>query len=693
MNTGCAVHPEITAPAGSFDAAVKAFEAGAESVYFGLKRFSARSQAKNFSHDDFRRLSDLAGKLQKKIYLAVNTLVKETELEEAYSEITFCRSFGINAVIIQDIGLADLIHAKYPDLPLHASTQTVCSDTSALIHLKKAGFCRAVLPRESTVRTIIETDKAIPDMELEVFIHGALCYSVSGLCLASGLLIGRSGNRGECAQLCRNYYTDEDSGITNFPLSCRDLFTGDRIQQLAAAGVKSLKIEGRMKSPEYVFHTVRYYRELLDRGFSNRPEAHKSYFHNLRLCFAREFTGGFLSGQEADILQTDFPGHTGIILGNCLKTAGNNFTVKTNTGLAVRDGILFFRASGEPVMQSVRKLEIGCRPVYEAADGTECRVFADQLPAPGDKIFLISRRALDLAETNPLSLPMAKIKIRIKAAAVILPDQAENLSVTLSAAWQDEKIHRKMLCRAEPSRKDDFTIKLKSLLQESGSSLFTPEQIEISKNYFYDQAWFVLPAELKKLKNEFYKKLDLLFTFIPKLPGPQIVSAEKNPSVRFSALLGKRSALGALLPGSVFFPFWLADLPAETFYRSCGACSAYVLPLAPFYETGRYIKSLLSLLDENPGKDFLIGLNSFSHLEIVPQLAHRHNLHYFTDFFLYTANSFSMEYMKKNIPQLSAVFYWPEGSSRDFDMLASGCQAGVPLLKCDPAFSPPLFIS
>ncbi|MDA3835704.1 MAG: U32 family peptidase, partial [Spirochaetales bacterium] len=198
---------ELMAPAGSFQSAVQAFEHGADAVYAGLQQFSARNAAVNFSFDELRRVKEYAHRRGKFLYIALNTVILDEELEKvlyALHQLTLLQTDG---VIVQDLGLAHIIRKYFPSLPLHSSTQLAVHNESGVRYLQSIGFSRIVLARELTLNEIIKIRKSCPNVELKVFIHGALCYSVSGMCLASGALLGRSANRGLCGQICRTWFT------------------------------------------------------------------------------------------------------------------------------------------------------------------------------------------------------------------------------------------------------------------------------------------------------------------------------------------------------------------------------------------------------------------------------------------------------------------------------------------------------
>ncbi len=286
--------PELLAPAGNFMAAYYAFSAGADAVYVGLRRFSARGSAQNFSPLELAKLKTIAVAQNKKMYVALNTVIREDETDELAVSLSDCERIGVDGIIVQDVGLIAIIKDHFPGLVVHASTQMAINNAPGIREAARLGMRRIVLPREIPFERVKSFREQFPDMEFEVFIHGALCYSYSGLCLASGLMGGGSGNRGSCAQVCRLKFMRRD-GEGNF-LSCRDLFTGPDVRRLSEAGIDSLKIEGRLKPASYVYHTVRLYRFILDHP---RPENEPEYADLLAhsgFVFTRERTKGRLFG-------------------------------------------------------------------------------------------------------------------------------------------------------------------------------------------------------------------------------------------------------------------------------------------------------------------------------------------------------------------------------------------------------------
>ena len=275
--------PELLAPAGDFEALIAAVTAGADAVYVGGLKFGARAFAKNFSDEELVAAVKFCHMFGVRLYVTLNTLVFDKEVEEALVYAKRLYEIGVDALIIADLGMAALIKEKLPDLELHASTQMGIHNTEGVNFAKKLGIKRAVLARECSsddIKKIVEKS----DIECEVFLHGALCVCHSGQCLFSSMVGGRSGNRGECAQPCRLPYNGN-----KYPLSLSDLSLSNHITSLIDSGVSSLKIEGRMKSADYVYRVTRVYRDLLDHGRNSSQKEQKE----LADVFSR---GGFTDG-------------------------------------------------------------------------------------------------------------------------------------------------------------------------------------------------------------------------------------------------------------------------------------------------------------------------------------------------------------------------------------------------------------
>lgn len=283
---------EILAPAGGYDSLISAVRSGADAVYLGATEFSARSSAKNFTLDELKNAIEYCHIRDAKVYLTVNTLVTDDELGDAMDIVINSAKMGIDAVIVQDFGFARLIQKAIPDLPLHASTQMSVHTPAGAIALYNAGFKRCVLARELSREEILQIHSACPNIELEVFVHGALCMCMSGQCYFSSILGARSGNRGACAQPCRLPFAIKDNN--GFALSLRDNSIIDKINDLYYIGVTSAKIEGRMKRPEYVASSVRACVEARDLG-----KISDNTLSNLSNVFSRTgFTDGYYTARR-----------------------------------------------------------------------------------------------------------------------------------------------------------------------------------------------------------------------------------------------------------------------------------------------------------------------------------------------------------------------------------------------------------
>lgn len=288
--------PEILAPAGSMESLIAAVRCGANAVYLGTKGINARRGATNFTFEELKQAVEYCHARDVKIYLALNILISDSERELAYKTVEAGLSLGVDAFIIQDLGLAKIIHSHFPTARMHASTQCSVNSPEGFKALEKMGFVRAVLPREMSLDEIKEIRQAT-DMELEMFVHGALCMCVSGQCYLSAMLGGRSGNRGLCAQPCRLGFSADASRSCD--LSLKDLSLIKSINEIAQAGVVSLKIEGRMKRPEYVAAAVTSCKKAIDGEYSASDE------NTLKSVFSRTgFTDGYFTGECKDMFGT-----------------------------------------------------------------------------------------------------------------------------------------------------------------------------------------------------------------------------------------------------------------------------------------------------------------------------------------------------------------------------------------------------
>ncbi len=284
---------EILAPCGSRESVTAAVRCGANAVYLGMKDFNARRNADNFDETELREVINYCHARDVKVYITVNTLISDSEMKTAYETVQTAMHCGADGFIVQDLGLAKLIKNSFPSARLHASTQCSAATPDGFNRLKELGFCRAVLPREMSFEEIKDIRNKT-DIELEIFVHGALCMCVSGQCYLSSMLGQRSGNRGLCAQPCRLSFSADNSG--SFDLSLKDLSLISKIKEIESAGVISLKIEGRMKRPEYVAAAVTACKNAIAGKYSSKDES------ILKNVFSRSgFTDGYFTGERRDM--------------------------------------------------------------------------------------------------------------------------------------------------------------------------------------------------------------------------------------------------------------------------------------------------------------------------------------------------------------------------------------------------------
>lgn len=333
---------ELLVPVGNMDSLKAAVMNGADAIYLGGKRFGARAFAGNFNDEEMISAIHFAHLYGVKIYVTVNTVVFESELEDVYNYCLFLHKTGVDALIVQDLGLMSLLKRRLPNLEIHASTQVHNVSESGLRILEDLNVKRVVFARELSLATI---DSYKTSMEKEIFIHGALCVSYSGECLFSSVLLGRSGNRGECAQVCRLPYKllENDEFVktdSKYLLSTKELKTVSKFKEIMDSSVKSLKIEGRMKSPEYVACVTRLYRNLIDYYYGKDCLRVSKYEEDLKVIFNRQYTYGYLFNATNDeIINIHTSNHVGVHLGKVFKVTNKYIYIKLDYQLNQGDGV------------------------------------------------------------------------------------------------------------------------------------------------------------------------------------------------------------------------------------------------------------------------------------------------------------------------------------------------------------------
>jgi U32 family peptidase len=387
---------ELLAPAGTLDVFATAVEHGADAVYIGAPALNARALARNFSYEEVAAMIAYGHTHGVKVYLAMNILVKEEEIPQVIELLTVLSTLKPDALIIQDLGLYYLIKKYFPSIPVHASTLMAAHNSQAVSCFKGMGFKRVVLAREMTLSEIHEMHKQC-DVELEVFVHGALCFSYSGLCLFSSFQGGKSGLRGRCVQPCRRRYTWKGKGKgpgSGYLFSMNDLESVDVIPQIKAAGITSVKIEGRMRSASYVGAVVKAYRMVIDAGDKYKdvmPEARSI----LSQAMGRKTTTGyFLNSQAGDILSPGHSGNIGVFLGKVKSVGRDVVTLALRESVQAGDRIrLHQEKSGERHSFTLQGLLKGKKAMDQGKPGETLGLLMPGIKAvPGDSIYKVDTK-------------------------------------------------------------------------------------------------------------------------------------------------------------------------------------------------------------------------------------------------------------------------------------------------------------
>ena len=436
---------ELLSPVGNYECLKSAIQNGADAVYFGASSFSARAFASNFDDQDLKKAITYAKIRGVKTNLTLNTLLKNNELSDAISIAEKSYNFGIDAIIVQDLGFARYLIKNFPGLAVHAITQLSVHNLEGVLKLQKMGFSRVVLSRELSLKEIEFICKN-SNVEIEVFVHGALCISYSGQCLFSSMVGGRSGNRGKCAQPCRLPYellSDSSDSLSHnnrtlksidsgFLLSPKDLCGLDFLPQLKKAGVTCLKIEGRMKSPEYVATVTRIYRKYLDLAMTNSYTVDEKDKLDLLQVFNR---GGFSSGHfstspNKNLIYPEKSNNMGILLGNISKFNANkgHITFKTNASINIGDKISIENKKHEISTYTISELMIKDKNINSANPGDVVKI--GRMKGNifiGNKIYKISDKILTNSALSTIDKENRKINLYCKM--IVKRDLPVKLSV------------------------------------------------------------------------------------------------------------------------------------------------------------------------------------------------------------------------------------------------------------------------
>ena len=482
---------ELLSPAKDLICGREAINHGADAVYIGAPKFGARAAAGN-TLDDIRQLCDYAHLYSARIYVALNTILKEEELAEAEQMIWQLYEAGADALIVQDMGITQL---NLPPIPLHASTQTDNRTPEKVRFLQEVGFTQVVLARELSLNQIREIAERTT-VPLEVFVHGALCVSYSGQCYLSAALSGRSANRGECAQYCRLPYSLIDADGKEIVsgkhlLSLKDMNRGEYLEELLDAGVSSLKIEGRLKDVSYVKNVTAYYRQKLDTIFKRRKEYIRASSGEVKLefkpqldkSFSRGFTNYFLFDRNKDIFSFDTPKSLGEEMGTVKEIRGNYLTVAGIKSFNNGDGVCFLDETGKLQGFRINRVENN-------------KLFPQEMPRIKPRTILY--RNFDQEFERLMSRKSAERKI-----AVILKLAENNRGFTLSLTDEDDNSVSVVLEREKERARTLQEDNLRTQLGKLGNTPFEASDIVID----WSDNWFIPASMLAELRRKGIEKL------------------------------------------------------------------------------------------------------------------------------------------------------------------------------------------
>ena len=503
---------ELLAPAKNLACGMAAIDHGADAVYIGASRFGARSAAGN-SINDIRQLCEYARPFGVKVYVTVNTILYDDEIDDTRQLLHDLQEIGVDAILVQDMAVLKLMEEYSFTSHLHASTQTDNRTPEKVRWLRDLGFSRVVLARELSVEEIAEIHREVPDVELEVFVHGALCVSYSGLCYASQYCFGRSANRGECAQFCRMKFSLVDSEgreveHDRYLLSLKDMNQSDHLLELIEAGATSFKIEGRLKDIGYVKNVTAAYSQRLNEIIkrypdkycrSSRGECRYTFTPDLRKTFNRGYTTYFLHGRQPDIASFDTPKAIGEYVGTVKELRGDSFNVAGVANFANGDGLCFINADRQ--LEGFRANRVQGNRIWPYRMPRELR--------PGMPLY----RNSDQEQERILSKPSAERKIPIRLSLRAVDDGFE-----LSA--ENHKIHFSadhILAQKPPHEN------IIRQLSKLGDTIYSCSEVDLPDDFNY----FIPNSILSEMRRSLVEKLVshgdgsfVTFRDITKEPSP-----------------------------------------------------------------------------------------------------------------------------------------------------------------------------
>lgn len=490
---------KIVAPAGNMERFYAAVKAGAQEIYMGLKGFGARRNAENFTLEEYKEALDYAHKRGVRIFLTLNTIMMEKEMDFLYENLKVLYEHGLDAVIVQDLGYFRYMKENFPDMEYHGSTQMTVGNHIEAEYLRKIGFKRVVLPREMTFEEIKKI-RENTSIELEIFVSGALCICYSGNCYMSSFIGSRSGNRGMCAQPCRKEYTDSN-GNKGYFLSPKDQLLGyDEIQKLKEIGIESIKIEGRMKDPNYVFETVEYYHQMINE---------KEVEERVSEVFNRGYSKGYFNGADTSLINKNYSYNLGKEIGLIF---GKELKLKDRVVLG--DGIIYLSKDFEKLGGGyLNKIEVkGSKELRKSAEAGET-IFLKDVPRGSKYIF----RSFAKEVNDDIENKLKKYDQKLDITGEFFGNLGEKPLLKLEAVNnQGKKIQVEKVGENEVEaavKKAATPEEIIEKLKESGESTFNITEIEchISEGIFLPVSVIkslrrAATAELEKFIVESYRR-------------------------------------------------------------------------------------------------------------------------------------------------------------------------------------------
>ena len=507
--------PELLAPVGSMEHLKVAINAGASSVYLSGKNYGARKFAENFTLDEIGEAVNIAHMHNVKVYITVNTLIKEDELESVVDYLSKLYAIGVDAVLVQDLGLIELINEYLPNLKIHASTQLTCENQLKLNYLESKGVKRVVLPREMRKDEIKSLNTNI---ELEIFAHGALCYSYSGQCLMSSFKGGRSGNRGTCAQPCRQKYKIEGIKKQDYYLSPCDLSLFDQLKEISELNINCIKIEGRMRSKEYLAVVVSNYRKALNKMKSGKELESEE----INLVFNRGFSQGQFNNSSKRSMRA---GHIGLKIGKVISSSKNQIAIRLNDSIQSipekGDGLLIIKndndygleISQNPIITTLNHFQKGKNKQIKDLSRKNKVLIVKKVWQNKKSTFNLNESAVYLTKRNSLSKKVKEIETKgnsyVKSKLVLtfsIKNKFPKLKGKLTLANRKE-VECEVIGNApfeKPIKKSVDRQTIKKQLSKVDNYPFQIIQININ----YDGTLFIPISKINELRRNLFEKLE-----------------------------------------------------------------------------------------------------------------------------------------------------------------------------------------